>query len=93
MSRQQVTKVQVKNALNKAALQSVSYELRGKGRDWQVECADRRTSVLVKRAMRQAGIYNGGYMAGWGGWVYDNVDRSGYEYTCDFCDTASIHHY
>jgi hypothetical protein len=43
--------------------------------------------------MRKAGIYAGGYMAGWGGWVYDNVDRSSYAYTCDFNDKASIHHY
>jgi hypothetical protein len=93
MSRLQVTKVQVKNALNKAALENVQYELRGRGQDWHVECADRRTSVLVKRAMRKAGIYAGGYMAGWGGWVYDNVDRSSYAYTCDFNDKASIHHY
>jgi hypothetical protein len=89
----QVTMVRVRNILARAALENVSYEVRGRGRSWQIECADRRTSVLVRRVLRRAGVYNGGYLAGWGGWVYDNVDRSGYQYTCDYCDKASIHHY
>lgn len=93
MSRLQVTKVQVKNMLAKASLQHVDYELRGKGRDWSVECLDRRTNVLVKRALRKAGMFNGGFLTGHGGWIYDNVDRSSYAYTCDFGDKASIHHY
>jgi hypothetical protein len=89
----QVAKVRVRNVLAAAGLENVSYEVRGRGRDWCVECADRRTSVLVRRAMRKANVYNGGFLCGWGGWVYDNVDRSGYQYTCDYCDKASIHHY
>lgn len=93
MAAQQVTMVRVRNILNRAGLQDVSYEIRGRGQNWSIECADRRTSVLVRRVMRQEGIYNGGYLGGWGGWVYDNVDRSGYAYTCDFGDRASIHHY
>jgi hypothetical protein len=85
------TRMQVKKVL--AKLQDVGFELRGAGRNWTIECVDRRANVLVKRALRQAGIRVGGYMAGWGGMVYDTVDRSGYQYTCDFGDRASIHHY
>lgn len=93
MARAQVTKVKVKSILAKAALENVSFEIRGRGLDWSVECADRRTSLLVKRALRKAGVHTGGFLAGWGGWIWDNVDRSSYAETCDFGDRASIHHY
>lgn len=93
MSRQQISKVKIQNVLKRANLQNVSFEIRGRGQDWQIECADRRTSLLVKRALRKAAIRTGGYLAGWGGWVWDNIDRSSYAHTCDFGDRASIHHY
>lgn len=89
-----MTKTQIKKLLAAAALEAVSYEVTGKGADWEVECADRRTSVLVRRVLRRAGVYAGGFKAGWGGWVYKAKGQpSGYQYTCDYGDKASIHHY
>jgi hypothetical protein len=93
MSRQTISKTRIVRLLERAALENVSFEVCGRGLDWSIECADRRTSILVKRALRLAGVRTGGYLAGWGGWVWDNVDRSSYAYTCDFNDRASIHHY
>lgn len=93
MSRQTISKTRVSRMLARANLQNVSFEIRGRGLDWSVECADRRTSLLVKRALRKAGVRVGGFLAGWGGWIWDNVDRSSYAHTCDFNDRASIHHY
>ncbi len=87
------TKRQVAAALNKSGYTGLGYELRGAGQSWRIECSDRRTSILVKRALRKASMFAGGYLAGWGGWIFDNVDRSSYAYTCDFGDQASIHHY
>lgn len=95
MTRQTISKTRVVRMLAKAAnkLKNVSFEVRGKGLDWSVECADRRSSLLVKRALRQSGVRVGGFLCGHGGWMWDNVDRSSYAYTCDYSDKASIHHY
>lgn len=90
MAKQQISKTKVANALKRAG---IAVEVRGRGNDWRIECADRRESLTVKRALRKAGIRVGGWLAGWGGWVWDNVDRSSHAYTTDYCDVASIHHY
>jgi len=86
-----MTKTQIKKLV--AAL-GISAEVTGKGANWEIECADRKASVVVKRALRQAGVYAGGYKGGWGGWVYQASNgRTGYQYDCDYGDTASVYHY
>ncbi len=93
MARQQISKTRIVRMLERANLQNVSFDVMGKGLDWAIECLDRRTSILVKRALRKNSIRVGGFKAGWGGWVWDNIDRTSYAHTCDFNDVASIHHY
>jgi hypothetical protein len=85
-----MNKTQIKKLVAKLGVDAV---VSGRGANWEIECADRKASVVVKRALRLAKVYCGGYKAGWGGWVYDTVNRSSYAYTCDFGDKASVHHY
>lgn len=87
-----VTKVKLRNMLGLAGLSEI--EVRGRGENWEVECFERRAQVLFRRFCRTHKIAYHGFTTG-----YDSlIAKAGqgpqsYEYTCDFGDKASIHHY
>jgi hypothetical protein len=70
------------------------FEIRGAGANWQIECADRKANALVRRALRVAHVEYHGFLAGHGGWIFKGgKGPQSYQYTCDYGDKASIHHY
>jgi hypothetical protein len=86
-----VTKVKLRNML---AVQLPEIEVRGKGENWEVECPDRRAAVLFRRFCRRNKIAYNGFYTGYGALIArQGPGPQGYEYTCDFGDKASIHHY
>jgi hypothetical protein len=87
-----VTKTKLRNMLALAGLPEI--EVKGRDENWEVECFERRAQVLFRRFCRINKIAYRGFTTG-----YDSLiakagqGPQGYEYTCDFNDKASIHHY
>lgn len=60
-------------------------EVRGRGRDFEVEVPNEHN----KTKLRKAGVVLGGYRTGYGAWVL----RPGYTASGDWNDKSSHHHY
>ena len=83
MNKAPLTKMQVKKLM---AEHKIEGELKGAGKNWEVELPNDAAERKFQRKVCKAG----GYRCGWGGWVL----RASYQTDgLDFNDKASSHHY